>query len=70
MSAFGVSAMTADGESVTKHAPPMPFYLSERMKIARLVEVLEQKMAYFYKLPDVLRKPWPFAGVTMDNLLL
>ena len=48
----------------------MPFYLSERMKIARLVEVLEQKMAYFYKLPDLLRKPWPFAGVTMDNLLL
>jgi hypothetical protein len=34
--------MTADGESVSKHAPPLPVYLSERMKVGRLVEVLER----------------------------
>jgi hypothetical protein len=34
--------MTADGDSVSKHAPPLPVYLSENMKVGRLVEVLEQ----------------------------
>jgi hypothetical protein len=35
--------MTADGDSVTKRAaPPVPVYLSEDMKIARAVQVLEQ----------------------------
>jgi hypothetical protein len=29
-------------ETVTKHAAPDPAYLSERMKVGRLVEVLEQ----------------------------
>jgi hypothetical protein len=35
--------MAADSESVTKHAPlhPVPAYLSEHMKIERLVAALE-----------------------------
>jgi len=34
--------MTADGDSVTRLAPLLPSYLSENMKVGRLVEVLEQ----------------------------
>jgi hypothetical protein len=33
--------MTADGDSVSKPAPPMPGYLSEMMSVGRMVEVLE-----------------------------
>jgi hypothetical protein len=34
--------MTANGDSVTKHAAPIPAHLSERMKVGRMLEVLEQ----------------------------
>jgi hypothetical protein len=33
--------MTADGDSVSKLAPPIPGYLCEQMTVGRLVEVLE-----------------------------
>ena len=33
--------MTADSESVAKHAPPIPGYLSEQMTDGRMVEALE-----------------------------
>ena len=33
--------MTASGDSVSKHAPPMPGYLTEQMSVARMVEALE-----------------------------
>ena len=35
----GKATMTADSESVTKHAPLLPVHLNERMKVGRLVEV-------------------------------
>ena len=37
----GISDMTADGDSVSKHAAPMPGYLCEQMSVNRLVEALE-----------------------------
>ena len=33
--------MTADGDRVSKHAPPIPGYLCEQMTLARMVEALE-----------------------------
>ena len=33
--------MATDDESVSKHAPPMPGYLTEQMSVARMVEALE-----------------------------
>jgi hypothetical protein len=36
----GISDMTADGDSVSKHAAPMPGYLCEQMTVQRLTEVL------------------------------
>ena len=38
---LGMSAMTASGDSVSKHAAPMPGYLCEQMSVNRLVEALE-----------------------------
>ena len=34
--------MTADSDSVAKHAALHPVHLNERTKVGRLVEVLEQ----------------------------
>jgi hypothetical protein len=34
--------MTAHGNSVSKHAAPIPVYLSERMTVARMLEALQQ----------------------------
>jgi hypothetical protein len=33
--------MTANGDSVSKPAPPMPGYLCEQMTVSRMVEALE-----------------------------
>ena len=33
--------MTASGDSVSKHARPIPGYLCEQMSVARMIEALE-----------------------------
>ena len=33
--------MATDDESVSKHATPIPAYLSEQMSVARMIEALE-----------------------------
>jgi hypothetical protein len=37
----GVSAMTADGDSVSKHAAPYPTHLHEQMSVTQVVQLLE-----------------------------
>jgi hypothetical protein len=38
---LGMSAMTADGDSVTKHAALHPVHLDEQMSVTQLVQRLE-----------------------------
>ena len=38
--------MTASGDSVSKHASPMPGYLCEQMTVERMVEVLEHGLHF------------------------